>query len=54
MNSITIAVWWIFVCLAIPMQILAVDGFMARCHAGGIERDVSLFLLQSEPLQRRR
>lgn len=38
------------VCLAIPMQVLSVDGFMARCHAGGIERDVSLFLLQDEPV----
>ena len=37
-------------CLAIPMQIVAVDGFTARCQAKGIERDVSLFMLQDEPL----
>ena len=39
-------------CLAIPMQIVAVDGFTARCQAKGIERDVSLFMLQDEPLAR--
>ncbi len=33
-------------CLGIPMQIIAIDGQTARCHAGGIERDVNLFLLQ--------
>ena len=37
-------------CLAIPMQIVEIDGFMARCHAKGIERDISLFMLQDEPL----
>ena len=37
-------------CLAIPMQIKEIDGFMARCSAKGIERDVSLFLLQEEPV----
>lgn len=37
-------------CLAIPMQVVALDGFMARCQAKGIERDVSLFMLQEEPL----
>ncbi len=35
-------------CLAIPMRILSVDGFLARCEARGIEREVSLFLLQDE------
>ena len=34
------------------MQIVAVDGFTARCQAKGIERDVSLFMLQDEPLAR--
>ncbi|MFN3750862.1 MAG: HypC/HybG/HupF family hydrogenase formation chaperone [Thiobacillus sp.] len=33
-------------CLAIPMQIEAIDGFIARCHAKGVWRDVSLFMLQ--------
>ncbi len=35
-------------CLAIPMRIEAIDGFIARCEAKGVERDVSLFLLQGE------
>ena len=35
-------------CLAIPMQIVDIDGYVARCHAKGIERDVSLFMLQDE------
>ncbi|MEW5768795.1 MAG: HypC/HybG/HupF family hydrogenase formation chaperone [Pseudomonadota bacterium] len=35
-------------CLAIPMQITAVDGFSARCEAKGVFRDVSLFMLQDE------
>ncbi len=38
-------------CLAIPMQIESVDGFMARCQAKGIYRDVSLFMMQDEPPQ---
>ena len=37
-------------CLAIPMQIVEIDGYMARCHAKGIERDISLFMLQDETL----
>jgi hydrogenase expression/formation protein HypC len=35
-------------CLGIPMQVREVDGFMARCAAKGVERQVSLFLLQDE------
>jgi hydrogenase expression/formation protein HypC len=38
-------------CLAIPMQITHIDGFNARCAAKGVEREVSLFLLQAETLQ---
>ena len=38
-------------CLAIPMQITQIDGFSARCSVRGVERDVSLFLLQGEELQ---
>ena len=38
-------------CLAIPMQITQIDGFMARCAARGVTRDVSLFLLQDETIQ---
>jgi hydrogenase expression/formation protein HypC len=36
-------------CLGIPMQVVAIDGYLARCSAKGVERDVSLFLLQEEP-----
>jgi len=32
------------------MQVIAIDGFNARCAAKGIERDVSLFMLQQEPV----
>jgi hydrogenase expression/formation protein HypC len=33
-------------CLGIPMQVVAVDGYLARCSAQGVERDVSLLMLQ--------
>ncbi len=33
-------------CLAIPMQIEAIEGFTARCQARGVWRDVSLFMMQ--------
>lgn len=39
-------------CLAVPMQITQLNGFEARCTAKGVERDVSLFLLQAETLQK--
>jgi hydrogenase expression/formation protein HypC len=35
-------------CLGIPMRIVEVDGFNARCEAKGVERDISLFMLQHE------
>jgi hydrogenase expression/formation protein HypC len=35
-------------CLAVPMKIKSVDGFNALCEAKGIERVVSLFMLQGE------
>ena len=38
-------------CLGIPMQIKSIEGFNARCEAKGIERDVSLFMLQDENFQ---
>ena len=38
------------VCLGIPMQIVAIDGYNARCTAKGVMRDVSLFMLQDEPV----
>lgn len=37
-------------CLGIPMQIVSIDGLAARCAAKGVERDVSLFLLQDQAL----
>ena len=37
-------------CLGVPMEIIAVDGLLARCSAKGVERDVSLFLLQDQPI----
>lgn len=38
-------------CLAVPMEIKEINGFMARCEAKGIEREVSLFMLQDEAPQ---
>ena len=35
-------------CLGIPMQVIEVQGFNARCEAKGVEREVSLFMLQDE------
>ena len=37
-------------CLAIPMQIVEINGFVARCEAKGVQREVSLFMLQDEEL----
>ncbi len=37
-------------CLGIPMQIEAIEGFVARCQAKGIARDVNLFMMQGEDL----
>jgi hydrogenase expression/formation protein HypC len=37
-------------CLAVPMKIESIDGYVATCEAKGIEREVSLFMLQGEPL----
>lgn len=37
-------------CLGIPMRIQSIEGFVARCEAKGIERDVSLFMMQGEAL----
>jgi len=32
------------------MNIKSIDGYVATCEAKGIEREVSLFMLQGEPL----
>ncbi len=37
-------------CLGIPMQIIEIDGYNARCEAKGVERTVSLFMLQDQEL----
>ena len=41
----------IIMCLGVPMQVIEIDGFSARCEARGIERNASLFLLQHENIQ---
>jgi hydrogenase expression/formation protein HypC len=38
-------------CLGIPMQITAIDGYTAHCEVRGMRRDASLFMLQEEHLQ---
>jgi len=38
-------------CLAVPMKITAIDGFQCTCEAKGIEREVSLFMLQDETIE---
>ena len=38
-------------CLAIPMQIKTINGYQCTCEARGIEREVSLFLLQAESVE---
>jgi hydrogenase expression/formation protein HypC len=35
-------------CLAVPMQVDAIQGFQARCSSKGVSRDVNLFLLQDQ------
>lgn len=35
-------------CMGIPMQIQAIDGFVARCEAKGVERDATLLMLGPE------
>jgi len=37
-------------CLAVPMRVTAIDGFNCVCEARGIEREVSLFMLQDEQI----
>lgn len=38
-------------CLGIPMQIVDIKGYTARCEAKGVGRDISLFMLQNESVQ---
>ena len=37
-------------CLGIPMQIKSINGFIANCEARGVNRDVSLFMMQEVEL----
>ncbi len=37
-------------CLGIPMQVVEINNFNARCEAKGVEREVSLFMLQHEEI----
>lgn len=37
-------------CFAVPMRIIDIDGFSARCEARGVERTVNLMLMQHESL----
>ncbi len=37
-------------CLTIPMKIIAVNGFTAQCEAKGVQREISLFMMQSDEL----
>lgn len=38
-------------CLAVPMKVKEINGFNCVCEARGIEREVSLFMLQDEALE---
>lgn len=38
-------------CLAVPMKITEIDGFLCSCEARGIEREVSLFMMQDDELE---
>lgn len=37
-------------CLAVPMQVIQLDEFDARCSVKGVERDVSLARVMDEPI----
>ena len=37
-------------CLAVPMQVVSINGFQCTCEARGIEREVSLFMLQGQEI----
>lgn len=41
----------VLMCLGIPMQIKSITGYTANCEAKGVERDVSLFMMQDDELQ---
>jgi hydrogenase expression/formation protein HypC len=37
-------------CLGIAMQVVEIKGYTALCEAKGVQREVSLFMLQDEPV----
>ncbi|MBN8928613.1 MAG: hydrogenase assembly protein HypC [Rhodospirillales bacterium 69-11] len=37
-------------CLGVPMEVIAITAGLARCRAKGVERDVSLALLEDQPV----
>lgn len=37
-------------CLGVPMLVVEVTGFVARCEARGVNRDASLWLVQHESI----
>ncbi|NEX17875.1 MAG: HypC/HybG/HupF family hydrogenase formation chaperone [Halochromatium sp.] len=37
-------------CMGIPMRIVEINGFAARCEAKGVEREVSLLMLDPDGL----
>ncbi len=37
-------------CLGIAMQVIDINGYNAVCEARGVQREVSLFMLQDEPV----
>ena len=37
-------------CLAVPMQVTSINDFQCTCEARGIQREVSLFMLQGEDI----
>lgn len=37
-------------CLGVPMRVVEVAGFTARCEARGVEREASLWLVQHESI----
>jgi len=37
-------------CLAIPMQVKSAENYRCVCEARGVEREVSLFMLQGEDI----
>ncbi len=38
-------------CLGVPMQVVAIDGFSAVCEARGVRRTVSLFMIRDDGIE---